>query len=1036
MIPNSVTSIGSDAFYGCSSLTSVTIPNSVTSIGGSAFSGCSKLTSVVIPNSVTSIGSWAFSGCSSLTSISIPSSVTSIGYEAFDACYKLGAVYISDVAAWCEIDFEDPDYGFSYGTNPLDYAGNLYLNNKLVTDIDIPYGVKSIGAHAFYGCKSLKSVSIPRTVSKIGVDAFSGCSGLEAVYITNIAAWCSIKFVYDEYFDYYEYGGSGANPLANAHNLYLNGELVTDPVLPSGMTMIGAYAFLGCESLKSVTIPDSVTLISGYSFSGCKNLESVTMSAKTTKIGAHAFEGCESLESIEIPDSVISIGAHAFECCESLESVTIPNGVMSIAGCTFSACSSLQSVDIPDGVTSIGSYAFSGCSSLASISIPSSVTSIGYGAFSGCSSPAYNTYGNARYLGNSANPYLALIEPTNSDITSCVINGNTRIIADNAFFCCKSLAFVTIPGSVTHIGPTAFYACGALKDVYYLGTQEQKNSVNINWTSNDPLKNAEWHYHLTHEWDNGVITVEPTCSGSGEKTLTCTVCGVTSSVTLPSEHKPERTEVAPTCTADGMYFVKCTVCGEFLDTGALPATGHTAVTVAAKEPTCTEEGNTAGSYCSVCGEMLSVYETIPALGHDIKRTEIMPTCTSSGMYSEKCTRCGKIFDAGTYPATEHTAVVDEAVAPTCTASGLSEGSHCSVCGTVIKAQTTVPAKGHSWNDGTVIKEPTCTEAGTKSYKCTVCGETKTGTLSPAGHTAVTDKGVAATCTETGLTDGSHCSVCGAVIKAQTTIPAKGHTAVIDNAVAPTCTGTGLSEGSHCAVCGTVITAQTTVPAKGHTAVTDKAVAPTCTGTGLTEGSHCSVCGAVIKAQETVPAKGHTEKETRVEPTCTEKGSSTVTCSVCGKTLSQSELSPLGHDPVRDEVAATCTAGGFYVDTCSRCGITLDAGKTAALGHDFEEEFTVDVQPTETTPGQKSRHCTRCSEVTDVTEIPPSKPQYDIGDANCDGSLNMKDVLFLRKIIAGTEGLTAEQMKYADLDGNGDINMKDVLKLRKIIAGAE
>ena len=182
--------------------------------------------------------------------------------------------------------------------------------------------------------------------------------------------------------------------------------------------------------------------------------------------------------------------------------------------------------------------------------------------------------------------------------------------------------------------------------------------------------------------------------------------------------------------------------------------------------------------------------------------------------------------------------------------------------------------------------------------------------------------------------------------------------------------------------------------------------PTCTESGITEGSRCSDCGKIFSGCKAIPALGHNP----------------------GAALRENDESP------------SCTTAGSYdtVTYCTRCGAETSRKKMAvpSLGHDFAEEFTVDVEPTETTPGQKSRHCTRCSEVTDVTEIPPSKPEFDIGDANCDGSLNMKDVLFLRKIIAGTEGLTAEQMKYADLDGNGDINMKDVLKLRKIIAGAE
>ena len=166
---------------------------------------------------------------------------------------------------------------------------------------------------------------------------------------------------------------------------------------------------------------------------------------------------------------------------------------------------------------------------------------------------------------------------------------------------------------------------------------------------------------------------------------------------------------------------------------------------------------------------------------------------------------------------------------------------------------------HEYNS--VVTNPDCVNGGYTTHTCTVCGHSyQDSEVSALGHTTVVDTAVAPTCTETGLTEGSHCSACGEVFVAQETVDALGHTPEVDEAVAPTCTETGLTEGSHCDACGETLTAQETVDALGHNTVVDKAVAPTCTKTGLTEGSHCDACGETLTAQEVIPATGHDEEK--------------------------------------------------------------------------------------------------------------------------------------------------------------------------------
>ena len=313
----------------------------------------------------------------------------------------------------------------------------------------------------------------------------------------------------------------------------------------------------------------------------------------------------------------------------------------------------------------------------------------------------------------------------------------------------------------------------------------------------------------------------------------------------------------------------------------------------AKDATCTKDGYTGDTYCTVCNEMVKKGEVIPAKGH--------------------------------------TEVIDSAVEPTCTAPGKTEGAHCSVCGTVIKAQEEIPAKGHRWNEGEITTAATCENAGVKTYTCTVCNATKTEAINATGHTSVKVAEQPATCTEAGHKAGTKCSVCDAILSGMEEIPATGHTEVIDAAVAATCTTPGKTEGKHCSVCNEVLVAQKEIPAKGHTEVVDEAVAATCTTPGKTEGKHCSVCNEVLVAQEEIPAKGHTEViDEAVAATCTESGKTEGKhCSVCNEILVAQEVIPAkGHvEEIRNAKEVTDTEDGYTGDTyCSVCNELLKSGE--------------------------------------------------------------------------------------------------------------
>ena len=373
-IPDSVMSIGYGAFFGCSSLESITVGTGnpvyhsagnclIETLSKTVIAGCNNS---VIPDdgSVTSIATGAFfTGCS-LTSIMIPDSITNIEYLAFAGCIGLANI---------TVETGNPVY-HSDGNCLIDTSSKTIIAGCKDSIIPADGSVMSIGFGAFAGCSSLTSVTIPEGVTNIGEGAFCECSNL-----INLTIQGSVKNIGDSAFE-------DCSSLASI-------------TIPNSVTSIGERAFSGCISLASITVEPGnpvyhsagnclIEISSKTIIAGCKD-SIIPADGSVVNIGDQAFFGCSSLaRSITIPDSVTYIGASAFYGCSSLASITIPKSVTSIEAFAFYSCSSLTSIIIPDGVISIGKSAFKDCSSLASITIPKSVTSIGAWAFYDCSSLA------------------------------------------------------------------------------------------------------------------------------------------------------------------------------------------------------------------------------------------------------------------------------------------------------------------------------------------------------------------------------------------------------------------------------------------------------------------------------------------------------------------------------------------------------------------------------------------------------------------------------------------------------------------------
>ena len=418
------------------------------------------------------------------------------------------------------------------------------------------------------------------------------------------------------------------------------GEKVVIPSAINGkyVTVIGDYAFINCSNLTEITIPNSIT-----------------------RIDIDAFLGCFSLGSIIIPDSVTSIGEGAFQSCASLTSIivdsknknyTSENGILfnkdKTEICAYPVGKFIKEYKIPDSVISIGKSAFQGCIGLTNIAIPDGVTNIGWGAF----------------------------------------------------FDCSALTSITIPKSVTKIGNWAFNICHSLTDVYYTGSADDWDKIEIGDYNKD-LTNATIHYNYdpnhTHSYTEK-ITKQPTCTATGEKIKTCSICGMKVTETIPAK-------------------------------------GHTAVTDKAVLATCTTNGKTAGSHCSVCGKVIKAQTVIKAKGHTSSSWIIdkQPAVGVKGSKHKECTVCHKVLETAEIPALSATDISGASVK-------LSTNSY-TYNGKAKKPAATVTLNGKTlkknvdytvkYSSNTAIGKAKVTITGKGNYKGTV---SKTFKILPAKQT--------------------------------------------------------------------------------------------------------------------------------------------------------------------------------------------------------------------------------------------------------------------------------------------------------------
>ena len=748
-------------------------------------------------------------------------------------------------------------------------------------------------------CSALNSeISICQTLDKyvgLAKDFYNKMSGYNTSEDTKVPESAAIGTRFTSGYLTYEVTGEGEVKVArcdsSAVNVYIP-EYILYNDYSYMVTEIGPYAFAqdgyineydDNYNLSTVSIPNSVKNIDVGAFYKCRYLKSVNLPSDIKTINEYTFRFCNSLTNITIPDSVQSIGDMAFENCCSLSDVVLPDNVISIGRYSFDSCYNLSEISIPDSTFIIGEYSFYNCKNIRMIEIGYNVENIGFLAFGSCEKLT-------NIMVDSKNKYY-------SSDDGILFNKNQSEIIQ--YPCANERKNYNIPNSVTTIGHHAFSDCSNLLNIFFPNSVE--SIENYAFSNCDQITSVFISRSIRNIGEGIFYNCEKLTTVVLPKNIS--EIGYRTFYNCKSLKNITLTENITTIGVEAFYGCSCL---EYLIIPTSMTTINSDSFFNCTSLTDVYYTGSADDWAKIRiddenGKLTNAnihYNYVLTHTHSyIEEITKQPTCTEEGKKTFTCD-CGDTYTE-IIPAKGHTEVIDKAVPATCTTDGKTEGSHCYVCGKVIKAQTVIKATGHKYDDGKITKQPTCTETGVKTYTCSECGATKAETIKANGHTEVIDKAVPATCTTDGKTEGSHCSVCGEVIKAQTVIKATGHNfGSWSTTKAATCTESG-TQTRKCASCGKTETK--TIPAKGHKS-----------------------SGWIIDKTASIGVKGSKHKE----------------CTVCKKVLETAEIPALSRISISKASVTLSTSTYAYDGKAKKPGVTVKLnGKTLKNGTDYTVSYS-------------------------------------------------------------------------------------------------